>query len=98
MASTGKKKPLSSFPAEAESPREAVLILILVYGVVSVNVRSYHTHRCPISTPRVKRRNVGRNQEKKMRQNWLYSSMNWCKSDLRTHHMTTMIRTYWAGD
>lgn len=32
MVNTGKKKPLSSFPAEAGSPRGAVLRVILGYG------------------------------------------------------------------
>ena len=35
--SASKKKPLSSFPAEAESPREAVLIAILGYAAPPVN-------------------------------------------------------------
>ncbi|MEY3184763.1 MAG: hypothetical protein RLZZ613_1451, partial [Pseudomonadota bacterium] len=39
MVSAGKKKPLSSFPAEAESPRGAVLNLILGYEAWPVNVR-----------------------------------------------------------
>lgn len=40
MVSTGNKKPLSSFPAEAESPRGAVLFRILSYRACTVNVRT----------------------------------------------------------
>jgi len=39
MVNTWHKKPLSSFPAEAESPRGAVLRLILGYKERLVNVR-----------------------------------------------------------
>ena len=38
--SVGNKKPLSSFPAEAESPRGAVLPEILGYRAGTVNVRT----------------------------------------------------------
>ena len=37
--SARKKKPLSSFPAEAESPRGAVLIAMLGYAAAAVNAR-----------------------------------------------------------
>lgn len=43
MVSAGNKKPLSSFPAEAESPRGAVLRQILSYTGLLVNfaLRAY---------------------------------------------------------